>query len=601
MISSRQVAIASPTALILMLGWQPFSQASPSAALPASQRIAASLPTLERSFTSSDFHYFAQKAQPSDPATVPSANPSGSSVKLTPLQTPPIHLFNLETANQLPKGAIYTTAGVRIFPKGISGGTGLQVFNGSIEGGVTDKLQLGGHFILFDDDLGKPINGQLTALQILGLAPQIKYQVLNGEKFKLAVSGSLEYLTISTDSGLFKPVVNNQLKTAKTIAGTLQVPFTFDLTPTFQWHVTPGVAFFPGSVNNGGNFYGTFFNVGTGFSWQAVKRVSFFADVNVPVGPGNNAVNTNAGLYRQVVWSGGGRVLVSPAVGLDLYATNALGQTPATRALSFIPGGGETALGLNLVYTPDIFQSYETSFRPRKSPLEARDYQLMLDGITLTSADTLPKGKFLVNAGIGAGSDFKIAYGMSDDAQLEFLGQNFSDGGSVNYLDSNGISRNQGNSLKLGAAGKFRFLDQAKGDPFSFSIKGEFAEAYVQADGVGMIGAEAAFMYQVNPKVALLFNPKFGAFGPIRLVGAGLGINADVYRGIQLIGEFTPSLSGRKSVWSIGARYQHAKTGLGIDVYGSNAIGRNLVGGLIAESNDTNVGVNVHWVGQRRK
>jgi hypothetical protein len=601
----RLAAIASPATLLLF--WHPTVLASPIVpSEPTPLKLASALPTLERTVNASDFDYFAQQSQP--PQSSPSDSSNASKSQLTPLQLPPIRLFNLETANQLPQGAFYTNAGVRIFPKGSSSGSGLQVFHGLFEAGVTQKLQIGGHFILFDDVLGKPINGLNTNLEILGLAPQVKYQILNREKFRLGLSGSVEYLKFTTDNGtaiagLFKPAGSPAVVTANTIAGTLQVPLTVDVAPRFQWHVTPGVAFFPGSVNNGSDFYGTFANIGTGFSWQALKRVSFFADVNVPLGPGKNAVNSDGSFYQQVVWSGGGRFLVSPAVGVDLYATNALGQTPATRLLSFIPGGSQTAVGINLVYTPDIIQGYPTSFRPRETPYSDRDYQLMLDGITLTSADTLSKGALLFDIGTNTGSatDVKIAYGISDDAQIEFLGQAFSDGSSVTFRDSRGILRDQGNSLKLGAGVKVRFLDQAKGDPISMSVKGEFADATNRKDGTGMLRAEAAFMYQVNPQVALTFNPQFAAFGPVTLAGAGLGLNADVYRGLQLIGEFTPSFKGDKSVWSAGLRYQHAKTGLGFDIYGSNGIGRHLVGSLVAEADDTNFGVNVHWLGFRRK
>ena len=74
---------------------------------------------------------------------------------LTPLQLPPTQLINLETANVLPQGSILTTYGAHIFSKGqYGGGTGLQTYNISIQGGVTDELQLGLDWVLFDDTLG---------------------------------------------------------------------------------------------------------------------------------------------------------------------------------------------------------------------------------------------------------------------------------------------------------------------------------------------------------------------------------------------------------------------------------------------------------------
>lgn len=557
---------------------------------------ASALPSLERDVSEGDNLYFAQQAEPIKPANASGQAENQTKIQLTPLETAPIRLFNLETANQLPAGAFNTTAGLRFFTRGGNqGGIGTQVYHGQIEAGVTNKLQLGGHILSFDDPLSGLNNGP-DRLGLFILAPQAKYQVLNREKLKLGVSGSVEFIRVVTSNGLFKPAIPaNELQT-NTVAGTLEVPISYNLTPNLQWHVTPGVAFFPSTINNGGDFYGTFLHLGTGFSWQVVKRLALFADVNFPFGPGNNAVRSNLELYRQIVWSGGGRFLVSPALALDLYATNSFGQTPATRVLSFIPGGGRVAVGLNASYTPDFFHNYPSSFRPRETPLTFRDYQLMLDGITLTSANTLSKGNVFANIGVGAGSDFRLAYGLTDDAQLAFIGQSFSDDGNV---------PGYGPSLKLGAEGKFRFWDQSKGDPISVALQAAFGQSTTESniDGVSSAAASAIFSYQLNPRIAFTFNPKFGAFSSARLFGTGFGVNADIYKGIQIIGEVTPRFTGvnKEPVWSVGLRYQDEKTGLGLDLYGTNAIGRNLVGGLIAEDRNTNIGFNVHWLGNRQK
>lgn len=595
---NRIAIISSSSALLSVFFCQSDSLSAPVFSFQPTPiiRESAALPHLERVVNDTDYLYFAQQLEQADPSKPTGNSAEKPNIQLTPLQTNPSRLFNLETANQLPKGGFDFDAGVRVFSRGSGqGGIATQVYHGRIAAGVTNRLQIGGDIVSFDDPLSGLNNGP-ERLEFLVLAPQAKYQVLNRDKFKLGVSGSVEFIKVVTSNGLFKPPIPAGEVQTNTVAATVEAPFTYDLSPKLQWHLTPGIAFFPDNINNGGTFYGTFFHIGTGFNWQALERLSFYGDINVPIGPGNNAVSSNLVLEKQPVWSGGGRLLVSPAVALDLYATNAFGQSPATRVLSFIPGGGRFAVGLNASYNPDFFGNYASSFHPRNTPLTTRDYQLMVDGITLTSANTLEKGMILASLGIGAGSDFRLAYGLSDDAQLSLIGQSLSD---------NGVVPNYGPSLKLGAEGKFRFFDQSKGDLISLALQAAFGQSTTEnrIDGVSGAAASLSLGYQLNPRLAFTFNPKFGAFGGARLFGTGFGVNADLYKGIQFIGEVTPRLTGvdKKPVWSVGLRYQNDPTGLGIDVYGSNAIGRNLVGGLIAEDRNTNVGFNVHWLGRRHQ
>jgi hypothetical protein len=363
----------------------------------------------------------------------------------------------------------------------------------------------------------------------------------------------------------------------------VQVPFTYSLTDYVQWHLVGGVAFFPDTINNGGEFYGTFFNVGTGISLSPAERFSLFADVNLPLGPGGNSANQNGSIFRKAVFSAGLTYLHSPTVSIDLYTTNALGFTPATQLLTFIPNGNQFSFGLNLKYAPDIGQNYAPSFRKKPTvPLTSRDKQFLLNGITLTSADTLRMGMFSLSAGTGAGATFQAAYGMSDDAQLEFIGQQLDDTGE----------KFAGSTFKLGVAGKLRFLNQAQGDPFSLSLRGGFEEAKV-----GIFTAEAPLLYQLNSKIAFMFTPKAGFFRSTRIVGLGLGVNYQPIKGFQLIGELTPLLTGGSPVWAVGTRYLHPKLNLGLEVYGSNGIGTHDIGGLIGQSNgDASVGFNIFWL-----
>lgn len=505
---------------------------------------------------------------------------------LTPLQLLPFEPMTVETANILPVGSLYTNFGANLFSKGSNGGgIGLQTYDASISYGINEKLQVGAGLSFFDDVLGSRFNGKPTDFGFLSLAPIVKYQFVKTDSYSIAVVGSLEFIKITGENGLFTP--SDRSDTSTTVGGTIQVPFTYNFGNTYQWHVVGGLTVFPDTINGGGDFYGTFFNIGTGISFKFNERFGFFGDLNLPLGPGGNTADTNGNIGKSVVWSAGLNYLHSPAVGIDLSITNRLGSTPATKLLTFLPDGGQVGVGLNVRYTPDIGQNYQASFdtRPLK-PFSERDKQLLFDGITLTTPSTIRQGMFSLNAGIGPSVNFQIGYGMSNNAQLEFLGQQLGDS-----------DQPIGNSLKLGASTKLNFLNQSQGDPFSFGIRGAFQEASGQDDGVGSFSGEATFVYEVNELVAFTFNPKAGLFGSNRILGAGLGINFQPLPGFQLIGEVTPMLSNDATVWAAGARYMPPQTNIGLGVYGTNAAGTGDIGSVITQSDSNiSVGFNFMWL-----
>jgi len=508
-------------------------------------------------------------------------------VSLTPLQLPPTQLINLETANVLPQGSILTTYGVHVFSKGqYGGGTGLQTYNISIQGGVTDKLQLGLDWVLFDDKLGEQINGNIPNLGLMSFAPKFKYQFLKEEDFSMAISGSLEIAKFTGSYGLYTP--NNLQQTTTTLAGTLQFPFTYNITSSLQWHLVPGAIFFPNTINNGGNFYGSFFNIGTGFNYSPLDRLMLFADVNFPIGSGGNAVNNQGQIFTKPVWAAGLTFLQSPTVGVDFYATNAFGATPATQVLAFIPNGGQVAAGVNIRYTPDIGQNYPSSFRQGTPPnLSVRDRQLLFNGINLSTAETLPAGMASIQGGSGGLSSFQLSYGMSDDAQLQIVGQQLS--------NSNTILSDR---FQLGGAVKLRFLSQTYGDPLSLSLIGGFEEG-TSEDAVGLFTTELAFLYQLSSQFAITFNPKAAFFGSDDILGTGFGLNFQPFTGVQLIGEVTPILTGnnRQTIWSTALRYIHPEWNAGIDLYATNGAGTYGIGGLIPQADShVNVGFNLLWL-----
>jgi len=519
--------------------------------------------------------------------------------RLPSLMQPPTRLFNLETANILPEQTAELRGGIRNYdPEVAGGGGGLQTFFGSFDYAVNDRLQftLSGNY--FDDPLGRLVNGLQPNVQFGAIAGSLKYQVHRSNNLAVAVTGSVEAVRVRSDNFLFVPGVG--VASTWTVAASLQAPITYTFNPQFQWHFTPNLTYFPDTINNGGDFYGTNVNFGTGLSWQPHPRFNLFADVNMPVGPGGNAVRASDGaIVNLPVWSAGVRFLVNPAVSIDLAATNAFGVTPATRTLAFLPGADQVGVMAGLSYAlnlgPDFAPPFLASFRsgPRQ-PLSDRDRQLILDGITLTSASTLDPGMFRLRGNTGTvGTGFNVGVGLAYDAQFAVAIEQWERGETL--IENINYSGN----LQFGLAAKLRFLDQAQGDPFSLAFQGSFNRGIEQGGGgsrsIG--GLELAFMFQPTDPVALYFNPKLALFNPNQQVvaGIGLGVNVEVVRNFQLIAEATP-VFGETGVFSAGLRYVIPRWGLGIDVYGSNAAGSSIpTGGLVGQGSP-GVGVNLHWL-----
>ncbi|NEO34684.1 MAG: porin, partial [Symploca sp. SIO3C6] len=335
------------------------------------------------------------------------------------------------------------------------------------------------------------------------------------------------------------------------------------------------------------------FSVGAGLTWQASDRVSLYGNVNVPLGPGGNAVDPNDfDIGQQLIWQVGGQYDVSPKVGLDLYATNGFGVTPATGILAFVPDGSDPLYGLRLNYTPDLGRGYRSTFRDNPTePLTHRDRQLLLDGFTLSTANTIQPGRVRVDIGGGTNERFNIdlAYSPDEDLQLEAIVEEFSS-------DNDAISdRRAGDNIKFLIGAQVRFLNQQQGDPLSLGVKVLGGRDTDSNNRIGTLFAEIPMTYQVGEHTAVFLNPRIAAFTNTKLIGTGVGLNHEIVEGLQLIGEVTPVWSDNETVWAVGTRYNLPKHPVSLDLYVSNAAGRNGLGNLVSEDS-TNVGLNINWM-----
>ncbi len=510
---------------------------------------------------------------------------------LSPLEQPSTRLLNLETANQLPKGSVQFEAGTHQATPADNrrGNTGYQNYYTSLGWGVTDKLQLNFAAQFFDDPIKSQINGTFPSLTFVSFAPSVKYQVFKNERFKVAVSGTAELLEISSDPGLFN---NTNKKSSEYFGiGKLEFPVTYNADEDIQLHFTPGVAFYPDKVK-GADFYGNFINVGAGISWQTSEKLNLFANANLPLGPGGNALDSeDNSIFRKFLWTAGTRYAINPRAGVEAYATNSFGATPTTSLLAFIPDGNEVIFGANVKYIFDFGQNYAANFGNKPDiPLTNRDRQLLLDGLTLSSSTTLPPDRIRLTTGMTSGGNAKLNlyYGLANDLQLEIPIEQF--GNDDNLPDSESF----GNAVKIGAGAKLRFLNQAQGDPFSLSLKVKGVRDFGEKPNQGTLFFEMPVVYQNSNKTALFVNPKAAFYQQEERLGLGFGINQVLTDKFQFIGELTP-VSGHELIWSTGLRYFESEADLGIDIYGSNTSGQNSIGGLTADTS-TNIGFNVHWL-----
>ncbi|MEO1593536.1 MAG: hypothetical protein AAFU71_19940, partial [Cyanobacteria bacterium J06632_22] len=501
----------------------------------------------------------------------------------SPLERSPIRLLHLETANQLIGRALQLSFGSHQTLSDDNPGTGSQVYYGEIDWGITDEVQLSLSGHVYDDPPISAINGERQNITFTSLSASVRYRLLNSEQLALGVQGALETLAFSSD--LFDSADGDA-----NIVGAVHLPLTYTVSPDLQLHLTPGVSFLPGQLN-GSEFYDTLFTVGSGVSWQPSEQWLLYGALNAPLGPGGNTIESDQDIDRQLVWSLGTRYNVTPRTGINLYATNGWGVTPATAILASVPGGDDLLLGVEVQYTPDTGLGYRDRFGDEaRAPFTARDRQLMLDGITLANGHTLAPGNVAISAGAATQGQLygKLVYSPDEALQFEFSAE---DAGDIDQVIDDTTAINE--AVRYAVGGRVQLLDQRLGDVVSLSAR--ILAGRDVDDEVGVLFADLPLTYEVNSQLAVLVDPKIALSGVDDRAGLGLGVNYEVVEGLQLIGEVTPVFGGDRTIWALGTRYGFAQNGLSLELYGTNAVGRHGVGTLVGED-DARFGAGLIWV-----
>lgn len=486
----------------------------------------------------------------------------------TPLERSVIALPGMSVANMLPKGALLGYAGQQQANPDGAGGTGNQLYSLGLEAATSDRLSFGLAYDKFADPVA-----------IAGIPDGIREMLTVGVhgKFRFFDNGRVQVAGLAAANWLRLSGSYFGANTDSYAAGALQMPVTIDVAPGLQAHVTPSVSFFPDQIN-GRDFYGIVPSVGVGLSYRVSQRLGFYALVNVPfAGDGNgNTIDAAGNLTNVPVWTAGASWLVTPKAQLDMFVTNGLGSTPATGILTFPLDGDEPLVGVRLSYTPGYGTEYRANYRGIR-PVTERERHLQFPGLTLESADTLETGLILFSASYGTDGHYNYGARFSPDHDLEV-------GYHIEKLANDG---SRGAARTLGRAdekrflvsAKLRFLDQNNGSPLSLSAYLGVGREFDTRFGVAYLSAPMSYKFANG--LALTAEPKFAAYGNEELAGLGLGVNYELFRGLDLIAEVTPMLGGDAMTWAAGARYSVGNAS--VEVQATNAAGDMAAASMLAQ------------------
>lgn len=483
------------------------------------------------------------------------------------LNAHPTRLIAFETANMYQEGAVELSIGTSQVTESGGSGTGNQTYFGGGAYALSDKVTLGFDLGHYRDPVLDPINGLYPSMRLESVGVWGKFGLVDNGPWKVSALVALEDL-ILMDSPLWGGWSRH------TFIGAVKAPITYSVSPDLQFNITPAVTYLPDTVN-GAAFYGTIASLGAGVSYRPTERLSLFGSVDVPVS-GTNTITNTATYDKYPVWTAGGRYNVTPKVAIEGFATNGVGMTPATSILTHWPDGERVLAGLRLVYTPGAERP--ESYRGVPAAVTARQKNLQLDGFTLGSADVLEPGHMSVSAWYGADNNAGLAFGFSPDrdGEIQVMFEQYSDNPTADP------SLIPSTDVRYMFGPKLRLLDQNNGN--AYTLTGRLLYGRSNNSTVGSVLAELLASYKANDALTLTASARAAAFGNREIAGLGLGINYEVVDGVELIGEVTPvGFDASDPTWAAGVRYNLGSSGFAVDLLGTNAIGRQGIGSMVAQ------------------
>ncbi len=570
--------------------------------------------------------------------------PQGNSpTQLTALDSP-LSFSGLLTAETIPAGNVVFDFRQRFFDNttstSVRTGSGTPFFAGpSVRVGITNNLEFAAAYQVFDSSFLDIVGGRIDNPNE-DRSFQLKYKIWQNEAKTQTLSGIVAVSAAESRGATFR---QNRVVVSRVdgdgLVPELQLPFTFLVGDRASFTVAPTLAFFqedsallvPRIPANGGSF-GTTFGLAGGATYRFSDRFMAWGDVFVPF-TGNNSLNFKSGLpAKTVVFNAGLRYFINPRLGLDIFATNALGELGP---IALTADRSNVGFGAGITVMPDIFPNNRRYPNNFEGQYNQRDTPLTTDGLGFFDGGTVPAGKVLVQfQGGNSGIMTALRYGVVKD--FEF-------GAYLDYVFGDVDESEQGLSAKV------RLLNQSEGAPFTLGVAATLArgnnllENFRNNDANVFIdsGFDKSFpnvfgrdntatlltlwigtvsvpmQYQFSEGTAVWVTPvaAFVQRGGLSLAGINVGGSYQVFKDVSFLGEVGANFAGDgnafingrladRIAWNLGVRWQPSKL-LGFDF--SNALARpsfelfvtNRVGASafqqlrVRENNDPAVGVGV--------
>lgn len=414
-----------------------------------------------------------------------------------------------------------------------------------------------------------------------------------------------------------------------------QGALSFTLSPRLAFFSTDNAVFYPINPQLGGNF-GTTLGIALGGTVQLGPRLQLRGDV-MPIVFGNNTIETNSGLpSRRIVFNAGMRYLVNPRLAIDLFASNAIGNTGAA-AFAARPDIG---FGVGLTYVPDRIWPLEFNanrgFAKSFNTNLSEESQFVRSGIGFLDGGTIPEGQFFTQLRISnLGVATSLRLGLLNDFEVGLF---------ANFTASTVDESEAGLSIKL------RLLNQASNNPFTLSTvltlgrtsarftnflnqdpnailsaqnqfgagigdRGPLPPNLFQTERAGeaFIGTLSFPLQQTNPDVSWWVTPKviFIQRTPDNLspiVGLSVGSSVRLGSHLEAFAELSPLLRGENALignrrervlpWSIGLRWVPNLEALptSLELFVTNSLGFSPLQSLrVIHDNGISVGLGLNF------
>lgn len=490
-----------------------------------------------------------------------------------PFSQMPTRLHGLSTGWLQPAATNSAELGTRQTGAPDGGGTGTQVYDGSLGFRGNWPFQLGLSFHVFDDIPNRPVLGSSSKISFGSASVDGKYALYERDRLAVAVKGSLGYMIYR----------NGFDETDSFVGATLSIPASYRLTPTVAAHGEIGVTILPDRIA-GQDGLGNRAFASLGLSWQAHDRVTLYGNAKALL----REINTGIEGDEDRLFTFGARVALTPQVAATAFATNVYSVSPMLDDVAFFPGQADTTFGAALTYVPS--NKRFNMARYGTPDVAAADKVLTFgDGITMMGPATIGSNELRASLSYGAADNPGLSFFVSPDPdfQIEVIFEDYA------LPDGNPFRTEVAEDTRYSVGVRYQAMSEAEGDPVSLGARLALGRDF-EKPTAGVAYAEAALRKTLNPGIEVTFAPRIAAEGTSRFYAAGLGLGWTPIQNIQVLGEY--SLTGGDAagdVWAVSLQRSFPNSVSAINVFVTNAAGRSGMGSML--SGETQVGLALTW------